>query len=270
MTGWFARWTAAIYVGAIVLFILGPVLIVAAISVNPFSYTIFPPRGFSLRWYGAVLSDSQWRASIQVSILVALAAMSIATIAGTLAGVGLRRWQSPLRDTIVALLMSPLLLPGLITGLAILFFFSLIGALGSTWTLILGHVVITYPYVLRLVYAALARDTQTYEEAARTLGASPLTTFFTITLPLIRTGIISGMIFAFIISFDNITISIFLSNPRMITLPIRILEHIQWSGNPSVAAMSTLMVLMTGILALVIERFAGLQTLFVGEAHEPR
>ena len=258
------------YIIAIALFILGPVLVVMAISVNPFGYSIFPPRGFSMRWYFAVLNDPQWRASIWISIVVALASTAVVTVTGTLAAVGLRRWDSSFRDTLVAILMSSLLLPGLITGLAILFFFSLIGALGATWTLILGHAVITYPYVLRLVYASLSRDTQIYEEAARTLGASPMVTFFRVTLPLIRTGMFGGAVFAFIISFDNITISIFLSNPRMITLPIRILEHIQWSGTPSVAAISTMMVFVTGGLALLIERIGGLQSVFGGVSDESR
>jgi putative spermidine/putrescine transport system permease protein len=265
-----ARAAILAYLLAITLFLLGPVLVVMAISVNPFGYAIFPPQGFSMRWYLEVLNDPQWRASIRISLLIALVSTVFVTGAGTLAAVGLRRWTSGRRDGLVAVLMSPLLLPGLITGLAILFFFSLIGVLGATWTLILGHAVITYPYVLRLVYAALARDTATYEEAARTLGASPVVTFFQVTLPLIRSGIFGGAIFAFIISFDNITVSIFLSNPRMITLPIRILEHIQWSGTPSVAAISTMMVVVTGGLALLIERIGGLQSVFGGVSDESR
>ena len=265
-----SRFAMLAYVLAIAVFLLGPVRVVMAISVTPVAYSIFPPRGFSMRWYLAVLNDPQWRDSIRISLLIAVASTVVVTTAGTLAAVGLRRWNSGFRDGLVTLLMSPLLLPGLITGLAILFFFSLIGALGATWTLILGHAVITYPYVLRLVYAALSQDTATYEEAARTLGASPAVTFFQVTLPLIRSGIFGGAVFAFIISFDNITVSIFLSNPRMVTLPVRVLEHIQWSGTPSVAAISTMMVLVTGGLALLIERVGGLQSVFGGVPDESR
>lgn len=260
-------WPAALgasYIALITIFIVSPILVVASISVNPFGYSVFPPLGFSLRWYGEVLMDGQWRAAAGVSFLVALATVILATFAGTLAALGLHRSRFAAKDMLLSVFMSPLILPGLITGLAILFFFSLVAGIGTSWALILGHVVITYPYVLRLVYVSLARDTKIYEEAALTLGADETTTFFQITLPLIKPGIIGGALFAFIISFDNITISIFLSNPRTITLPIRILEHIQWSGTPSVAAVSTILIIATALLAVAVEKTLGLQRLFGG------
>ena len=252
----------------LVVFIMGPIIVVAAVSVNPVGYTIFPPIGFSLRWYGEVLADSQWQKSIVTSVLVGLACTALATIAGTLAALGISRSKFRYKQALLSIFMSPLILPGLITGLAILFFFSYAIGIGTTWAMVLGHTVITYPYVLRLVFVALARDTVIYEEAALTLGADESATFFKVTFPLIKSGIIGGAIFAFIISFDNITISIFLSNPRTITLPVRILEHIQWSGTPSVAAISTILIIVTAILGVVIEKVIGLQKLFGGGADE--
>lgn len=262
--------SATAYIALIAVFMLAPVLVVAAISVNRVGYSIFPPLGFSLRWYGEVLSDPQWRASLGTSLVVAAFSTVIATTAGTLAAVGLHRGSFRGKDLLLSVFMSPLILPGLITGLAILFFFSLVSGVGTTWALVLGHVVITYPYVLRLVFVALARDTAIYEQAAMTLGADEVTVFRRITLPLIKSGVVGGAIFAFIISFDNITISLFLSNPRTITLPIRVLEHIQWSGSPSVAAISTVLIAITAILAVVIEKTIGLQKIFGGGADEFR
>lgn len=261
---------SVLYVAFLCVFILAPIVVVAAISVNPVGYSIFPPIGFSFRWYADVLTDPQWRASVQISVLVALVTTLVSTVAGTLGAIGLYRSEWIARDTLLSIFMSPLVLPGLVTGLAILFFFSFLKGIGTTWALVLGHVVITYPYVLRLVYVSLAKDTKVYEEAAATLGANETTTLWRVTLPLIKSGIVGGAIFAFIISFDNITISIFLSNSRTITLPIRILEHIQWSGSPSVAAISTLLVVITGILAVVIEKTIGLQKVFGGGPDELR
>lgn len=258
------------YLALVALFILAPIIIVVAIAFNPVGYSIFPPVGFSLRWFHEVIVDTDWRHSFWNSLVVAAIASLGATIVGTLAANGLHRGTFRGRDLLVSIFMSPLILPGLITGLAILFLFSFMSWIGTGWALILGHVVITYPYVLRLVLVSLARDTNVLEEASMTLGADEISTFRLVTIPLIKKGIVGGAIFAFIISFDNITISLFLADSRTNTLPIRILEHVKWSGSPSVAAISTLLIVLTLVLSLVIEKTIGLHRVFAEGADEVR
>lgn len=256
--------TRASYILLIAVFILAPLFVVVAVSLNRVAFTAFPPRGLSLRWYQAVLTDPQWRASLTVSLWIAAAVSLLAASVGTLGAIGLHRARFSGRDALVAGFLSPIVLPGLITGLALLFFFARLRWTGTNFALVLGHAVITFPYVLRVVLGSLVRETASLEEAAMTLGADELTTFRRITLPLARPGILAGTIFAFIISFDNITISLFLTAPRTVTLPIRILEHVQWAGTPAVAAISSLFLFLTVALALVVERAVGLHRV-VGE-----
>lgn len=248
---------------ALAAFILAPILVVVAISFNEVSFTRFPPVGFSLRWYAEVLNSPQWRKSFTDSLVIAIIAGVLACILGTAGAIGIHRGRFAGRELLLSFFLSPIILPGLITGLAMLFFFARLGLTGGNAPLIIGHTVITFPYVLRVVLGSLTRDTDVLEEAALTLGADELTTLRRITLPIARPGIMAGSIFAFIISFDNITISIFLSSPRNVTLPIRIFEQIQWAGTPSIAAISSIFVVVTLLMALVIDRVLGIENLAV-------
>lgn len=249
-------------------FILAPIAIVVAVSFNRVSFVVFPPRGFSLRWYQEVLSSVQWREAVLVSLEVAAIASLAAVVIGTLAAFGLSRGRFKAKELIVSTLMSPIVIPGLILGLAMLFFFANLGWLQTKSSIIFGHMLVTFPYVLRIVLGSLVRDSEVLEEAAMSLGADELKAFWFISVPLVRPAILGGFVFAFIMSFDNVTLSIFLASSKNITLPIRIYEQVQQAGTPVVAAISTLAIGATLLAALILDRLVGLDRVIGGRGNE--
>ena len=168
------------------------------------------------------------------------------------------------RDAIQTLLLAPLVVPSLVIGLAILLAFSGMGVRDVGARLVGAHVLITFPYMVRTILASLARLDPAMEEAARTLGASALRCFVLVTLPLVRPGVVAGMLFAFIVSFDNVSLSLFLTNARTNTLPIAILNYVEYNFDPSVAAISTMLVAFSLGAALLVERLVGLRRVVGG------
>jgi putative spermidine/putrescine transport system permease protein len=162
--------------------------------------------------------------------------------------------------------MAPVVLPGLVTGIALLQFFSLLRTEPSFWRLLLGHVVVTVPYVVRAVGAVLVGLDRSLEEAARGLGAGPWTTTRLVTLPLIRPGLAAGALFAFILSFDNVVVSIFLTTPRLVPLPVQIYNYVESSARPIIASISTLQIALVVLLMVVAERVVGFSRYVGGDA----
>ncbi len=238
-------------------FLLASVTIVVLVSFTPSTYIAFPPQGWSLRWYGEMLAKTEFLDSLWLSLLLALAASTIAAVLGTLASFALVRFQFTGRDFISTLVLSPLLVAGIVIGVALLQFMSAINMGPSLGRLLLAHVIITTPYVVRAVTATLIGFDRSLEEAAMNLGANRWTTTRMVTLPLIKSGLMAGAIFAFIISFDNVVVSIFLSTPEYTPLPIRIYQYVEFSARPIVAAISTIQVVVVVAVVLVMERLVG-------------
>jgi putative spermidine/putrescine transport system permease protein len=247
------------YVALVLLFIVAPTIIVVFVSFHKGQYFIFPPREYSFRWYSEALLRPEWRNAFTLSLGLAVAASAVSTLIGALAALGLYRGHFRAKPALSALFLAPVALPGILTGVALLFFFTRLRIAGSFSGLLIGHVLVTTPYVLRLVLAGLPGMSRTIEEAALVHGADDLTTLRLITLPLLRPAIISGALFAFIVSFDNVMISLFLTNPRLNTLPVKILQAVEWSADPTIAAISTIFILISLALMLVLDRFVGLQ-----------
>ncbi len=247
--------------------LLLPIGVILATSFTTAGYVAFPPEGFTLRWYGEALKKQEFLDSFYLSLLVGAVTAAIATVLGTLVAVGIVRHRFPGRELINAFFMSPLILPTIVIGIALLQFYNRIG-IGSTVTsLILGHVIVTTPYAIRLAAASLTGLDRSIELAARNLGAAPLRAFLKVTLPLIVPGIVAGAIFAFITSFDNITISVFLTTPRLVTLPVRIYNLWDQPIYPWLIAICSLVILWTVIIIAVIERAVSVRGLFSsGEA----
>lgn len=245
-------------VGIVALFVLlAPLAVVVAISFTSNAMLTFPPSGFSLRWYEKLLHDQAFLRAMSTSLQLALAAAAASALLGTSAAVGLRQARFPGRGAIEAFLLSPLMLPQLVLAIALLMYFSRLGIRASFVGLWLAHVLIATPYVIRMVLVSLARVDPNIERAARVAGAAPLQVFFRITLRLLMPGVAAGTCFAFIMSFDNLVLSLFLTGPRMKTLPVEIYGYLEYADDPLLTAVSAVVIGGIVVLLCVMEKTVG-------------
>ena len=246
-----------IWVVLVYAFLLAPVIVVVLASLSTTSYLTVPPEGITLRWFVEVLEDPSYVNAILFSLMLALIATVGSLLLGTAAAYALVRRAVPGGEAISAVLMAPLVFPGVVVGVALLQFYSLIG-LSTTFTgLAFAHMVITIPYVVRAILASLAGTDANLEDAACVLGANRLVAFLKVTLPLIRPGVVAGGLFSFIVSFDNVPVSIFLLGVRQTTLPVKIFTAIEYGVDPTIAAVSTMLIIVTGLFLIVAERWIG-------------
>jgi putative spermidine/putrescine transport system permease protein len=248
--------------------VLAPIAVVLVASLTAAEYTSFPPRGLSLRWYVEILRHDEFLESLRVSVLVALVSAVLAVALGTPAALALVRHRFRGRGALNTLFLSPLMLPAVILGIALLSFYTRVGITRTPLALVAGHLVITVPYVVRLVSAALAGLDGTLERAAMNLGATPWQAFRRVTLPLIRPGMAAGAAFAAIVSFDDVSIALFLSGPRTVTLPVRIFTYIEQTFDPLVTAVCSVLIVVAAAAVVVIEKSLGLARVFGTEAPE--
>jgi putative spermidine/putrescine transport system permease protein len=253
----------AVYLGVnalIVAFLLAPVAIVAVFAVNPTPFIQFPPVGVSPRWFQKFFASRDFMSAIQLSLTVAAVVAAIATVLGATAALALARGRLPAARLLTATFLSPLMLPAILTGLALFQLYMLLDIGRPLWGLVAGHVLIAIPYVLRTTLAVLHNFDRGLEEAARNLGASPARTFFEVTLPLIRPGVLAGGIFAFIVSFDQFPVSLFLVSPGRETLPITLFNYLKYDLDGTIAAASMVSILLSVAVVLVLDRTVGLRT----------
>ena len=238
--------------------LLLPTLVVIIVSFTSGFSLRFPPPGYSLKWYAALLDAWQLHFAAANSFKVAVWTTLLSVVLGVAAALAIarsRRWTARVLDSVF---MSPLVLPALAFGLAALMYFSAIGLPISPLTLVIGHTVVCVPYVLRTTIAALAQLNPTLLESSASLGASRLYTFRRVTLPLIRPGILAGAFIAFMSSFDNVPVSLFLRDARTDMLPIRMWQDLEGRLDVTIAAVSGVMIAVTVIALVVMERVAGL------------
>lgn len=255
---WTVIWGLALF-GLV--YLLLPTLVIVLASFTTSEYITFPPEGLSLRWFWQLARMEAVKAAALRSVGIAAAATAIAVFLGVAAAFPVVRGRFPGRDALNLLVMSPLVLPSLVYGLAALIFVTAIGVPLSIPVLVLSHVAIVVPYVLRTTAATLALLDPALEEAARSLGANVWQTFVRVMLPNLLPGIVTGAAFAFISSFDNLTVSLFLAGPRVETLPIRLFAMIEFSLDPAAAAISTVLVLITLAVVLLAHWAVGLTRL---------
>jgi putative spermidine/putrescine transport system permease protein len=246
------------FCGLMLLFLAAPIVIVLLVSFSDAEFVYFPPPGFTLRWYAHLMRMEGFVPSFLLSLRLALLVSGLALMLGTAASLALARYPFPGRQWLNTFFMSPLIFPPIITGIALLQFFSTLGIRATFFMLTVGHTLIAIPYVVRNVTASLEGLRSNVEEAARLLGANPWQTFWHITLPLIKPGLLAGGIFAFITSFDNYTISMWLKSAEETTLPLRIFFYIERIMDPSVAAVSGAMIVFSIVLVIVTEKVVGL------------
>lgn len=232
-------------------YLLGPIVVVVGAALGDTGYLAFPPHGLTLRWFAAALADTRYLDAFVVSLWVALGATLLSLGIGLPAAYALARLDFPGRRAIETALLMPLMLPAIVLSIALTLLFSRIGFTAGSLRLVVAHVVICAPYVVRVTLPVLQRLDPALEEAARNLGASPLATFLLVTLPAIRPGAVAAATLAFIVSFDEIDLAIFLADPRAPTLPVTIYSAIQLGIDPTVGAVSALLVLLaTAAMAL--------------------
>lgn len=245
-------------VGLAFALVLGPILTVVVLSFSAGDYLAVPPPGLSLRWFERFFATPSMRGALILSLALALAAAMTATLFGLLGAYATIRRRGVRSDALQALFMAPLVFPTIILGLALLLYFRSLGVpilLG----LYLAHVVVCLPYCFRACLTSLTAFDLSLEEAGQSLGASPLRTFFEVTLPIVWPGVVSGFLFAFVVSIGELNTSLFLTGPGVTTLPIEIFSYLQFEGSQLVvAAASTVQVLVIALAILVMERLVGI------------
>jgi len=251
---------ALIACGAVLIIV--PLLLTLYLSLFDEKLILFPPRGYTLAWYPAIVPN--FGKAIVTSLKLCVLAVAGSLALGIPAGIGLARHRFRGRGVIAALLLAPLTVPGIALGLAI--YVSLVAIdeqLGSAVTgsmigLVLAHVMITTPWVVRLCLASLTNQDRAAEEAAASLGAGPLTVIWRVTLPAMRAGIVAAALFAFVISFENLELALFLTSPGVTTLPVAVLQYLEYHIDPLVSAVAVAQIVVVAALLLALDRFVRL------------
>jgi putative spermidine/putrescine transport system permease protein len=247
--------------GTLILLFLGvPILVILLTSFGSDSFGGFPPHEFSTKWYTAIFaSGSPWKESAALSALIAIAATAVSIALAVFAATGLAKRELPLKSAVYALVLAPLLVPQIVTALGLFLLFEPFGLVGSPVAIAAGHVVITVPIAVLILVATLRGIDDRLEDAAASLGASRLVTLRRIVLPLALPGVMAAAVFSFITSFDEFFIAQFMASPETVTLPIRIFNALQYTIDPTVTAVSALLIALTTLtlmLVLLTQRIA--------------
>ncbi len=245
------------------LFLLAPVLLVIPISFSGEQILSFPPESWSLRWYVALAQNSTMISAFWTSLLLGAIVTVLSLAAAIPAAYVIVRLRTKGSEFLYNLFTAPLLLPTIVLGLAILIVFASAGFLGSFWGLVIGHLVITLPYALRVLATTLNNIPLSCEEAASTLGGRPITVFRRVTLPMMAPGIVAATALCFLVSFDEVVITLFLTGPRLTTLPVELFHHVESRADPLVASVSVLLILLTLVVVMIVDRSVGLSKTFV-------
>ncbi|MBS1155553.1 MAG: polyamine transporter permease [Proteobacteria bacterium] len=243
--------------GMVLLFLILPILVIIPLSFNEGSFLVYPMTGFSLHWYQDFLNSPEWMLALKNSIIVAPGATLIAVTLGTLASIGLTRADFPFKSLLMSILISPMVVPIVIVSVSSYLFFAPLGWTNSYLTLIAVHAALGVPFVIITVTATLQGFNQNLAKAAASLGASPFTTFKTVTLPLIASGVTSGALFAFATSFDEVVVTLFLAGPKQTTLPRQMFSGIRENISPTIAAVATILIVTSVIMLLTLEYLRG-------------
>jgi len=253
------RLATIVFVVLTAVFLLAPLVVVIGVSVSESQFIAFPPKDFSLRWYEAVIGSDAFVDAAWISLRVAVLVTLTATLIGGAAAIAIHRRALPFSGALATVFLSPLVLPTIIYAIGMLMLWSAIFGPVSIVTLWISHTVITLPYVVRTTLAVLSEANPFLEEAAQTMGANRFQRLWLVVVPQCRPGLIAGAFFAFNISFDEAVLALFLRKPGLTTLPVQIYGQLEFSPDPSVAAVSTIMIALTVTLILIIDRLLGVQ-----------
>jgi putative spermidine/putrescine transport system permease protein len=247
-----------------VLFLLVPLVVAAHQAFLPtVAFEVVPAAGFTLRWFG-VLGHPDFLSAVGVSLVIAVVATAVSLVCGTLAALALARSAFRGREAINMVLLSPIMIPPVVKGLSFTFYFAIIGLRPGLASLLLAHIVITLPYVIRVVYPCFYGLDRSLEEASRNLGATGVQTFWKVTFPLIRPGVFAGAIFSLIMSIDDVGVSIFLITPDTTNVSVLLLTWANSVADNTLAAVSLALVVVTLIASTVAERWVGFDSILGG------
>lgn len=248
------------YVAAIYVFLLAPILIIIFSSFNPTTANTFPPSGFSLRWYREFYEHAGFVDAFRFSIWLGLISALLATLIGLLTSYALVRFMGKKRELGQSLALLPIMVPHILMSISLLLLVTVV-PIPEVLVLVIGHAIICLPFTIAGITASLEGVDEQLELAAMTLGAGRFRVLWEIVIPLVAPGVLSALIFAFIVSFGDVYIALFLSGPGRTTLPIEIFSYMQWESTPVIAAITTLQILMIVGLGLIVERLVGLRRL---------
>lgn len=238
-------------------FLIGPFFIIVAAGLSAGDFLAFPPEGLSLKWYVKVFEVESFRESFALSMFLAVFGTITALVLGVPAAYALSRYNIPYGETIKTAVAAPIIVPGIIVGLALLRYLVVPLNLTITLALFLAHTALVLPYAVRVVSSSLNNLRSDMEEAAVLLGCSRIGAFIRVVLPNIQSGVLAAFILGFVTSFNQVPVSLFLSGPGVRTLPIDMLSYMEITYDPSVAALSALLALMSVIIIFVAEKFLG-------------
>jgi len=245
--------------------ILAPLVVVIAAAFTDKGYISMPFDGASLRWFRAILQNEDIVDAFWLSMRLALVAATLGVALAVPAALAIARYRFPGRGALTGFFLSPMMIPAVVLGIAFLRFLSLLGLGGSFWALCATHVIIVVPYALRLALSSAIGLDRDAERAALSCGASRLTAFRRVVLPMIRTGVVGGWVLSFIQSFDELTMTIFVATPGTTPLPVAMYNQIAQTIDPLVASVSTVLIVGTVVLMLVLDRMVGLDRVLIGE-----
>jgi len=248
------------YISLVILygFLLGPFVIIFMAGFGANANLAFPPQGFTLDWFANVFETAQFIDSFWISLQLGLSSTIVSLIMGMPVAYALVRYQFSASGMVETIFSAPILVPGLVIGFAMLNFFVLLGDMSVLTGLFIGHTAILFPYSVRVISASLRNLDPHVEDAAVSLGANRLRGFLLVVLPNMQAGIAAAFVLGFITSFNNVPVSLFLSGPGVTTLPVSMLSYLEYYFDPTIAAVSTLLVIFTVVLVQAAERLLGL------------
>ncbi|GGE15332.1 ABC transporter permease [Primorskyibacter flagellatus] len=246
-----ARIAFLVWCGWVVIFLVGPLLAIVPLSFNSEPYFTFPMPGLSLQWYRAFFTLDNWRLALWNSTVIGLTVMAVSVLLGTLAALGLHRLPPVASRALTAFMALPMALPLIVTAISVYFAFTRIGLTGTFAGMVLSHTIIATPFVIIAVGASLARFDETLIRAAASLGAGPWRTFWRVRLPLIRPGILNGAIFAFVASFDDLVVTLFVGSTELRTLPRQMWAGVRENLDPTILAVATLLAALSLAITVI-------------------
>lgn len=248
-----AHYGLRVFVGLVLLFLIAPILAIMPLSFNSETFFSYPMPGYSLKWYEDFFFNERWSSALKMSFIVAIATTILATFLGTLAALGLSRANFPARASVMAMLISPMIVPVIISAIGMFKFYAQFGVAGTLLGVVLAHTALATPFVVITVTATLLSFDRTLMRAGASCGAPPHTVFFKVVMPLILPGMISGGLFAFVISFDEVVVVLFLASPEQRTLPLQMFSGIREMISPTITAAATVLVLISTALLVTVE-----------------
>jgi putative spermidine/putrescine transport system permease protein len=252
----FAYYGGRVFVGLVLLFLILPILVIMPLSFNSEIFFSYPMPGFSTKWYvgeDGFFTNQRWTSALYLSVVVAVSTTMLSVFLGTLAALGLSQSRIPARAAIMAVLISPMIVPVIISAIGLFFFYASTNLNGTLIGIILAHTALATPFVVITVTATLMSFDRTLMRAGASLGAPPHTVFFKVVMPLILPGVISGALFAFVTSFDEVVVILFIGGPEQRTLPRQMFSGIREQISPTITAAATVLIIFSTVLLVTVE-----------------